>query len=451
MAKKPWDPRFEREAEVLRRMRHTSVPGFVEAGEWLASDQNSYPYVAMELIRGFTLYDWIGQQPRTNQQVLEVLAQVARGLEEVHAKGAIHRDVKGDNIRVTEEGRAVLLDFGSCWLPEARPLTDTCAPPGTSIYRAPELLRFMWKHRLDDEARWDSSPVDDLYSLGVTAYRLVTGSYPPPVSETGDLKGEPRKLRRPCDKATVIPELEALILRLLSEDRQERGTTTEVAQALEQLAQQKLPGAQRPVLPTLAAAHTEQGLPTLPSSSSNESSSNESSSSSSSESSSSESSSSSSSERPSTEPAPRAPPSPLRSFLSSIGMAIVSGLVVVLVMDLRGTQRPAPEPPVSVTEEWHTPPMDTPDGGVSEEALLSVVQAPRPPVPSYAVSLPMPKGPLPGQKKPPCSPRSEREVMGVCWKVLKVQPPCEREGYEYGGECLSATIDAPRDPTSGEP
>jgi hypothetical protein len=63
----------------------------------------------------------------------------------------------------------------------------------------------------------------------------------------------------------------------------------------------------------------------------------------------------------------------------------------------------------------------------------------------------MPKSPLPGQKKPPCSPRSEREVLGVCWTVLAVKPPCERDGYEYDGVCVRATFDAPRDPTSGEP
>ena len=189
VAKNPGDPRFEREAEVLRRTRHPGIPRYEDFGQWHAPDGFLHPYIVMELVEGFILYDWFREQRRSSQEVLRVLEQVARGLVVVHAQGIVHRDLKGDNIRVTPEGRAVLLDFGSGCYPDAEPITDSIIPPGTSIYRAPEVLRFLWKHRKDEDARWVAQPSDDLYALGVTAYRLVTGSYPPPVSETGDLKG----------------------------------------------------------------------------------------------------------------------------------------------------------------------------------------------------------------------------------------------------------------------
>jgi eukaryotic-like serine/threonine-protein kinase len=182
MAKQLRDPRFEREVELLQRVHHPSVPRYEDSGLWTSPQGHLFPYVVMEFVDGFILYDWFRKQHRSTRQVLRVLAQGARGLAAVHAQGAVHRDVKGDNIRVTPEGRAVLLDFGSAWLPGARPLTDTTAPPGTTPYRSPEMLRFMWEFRRDPEARWQARPSDDLYSFGMTAYRLVTGTYPPPVT-----------------------------------------------------------------------------------------------------------------------------------------------------------------------------------------------------------------------------------------------------------------------------
>lgn len=106
-------------------------------------------------------------------------------------------------------------------------------------------------------------------------------------------------------------------------------------------------------------------------------------------------------------------------------------------------------PPIA--EVWHAPPIEAPDTGVSEEALLAVLKIPRSPSPAHVLSLPMPKTPFPGQKRPPCSRRFEREVLGACWSVLKGAPPCGRDGYEYNGECLKASFEDPRQPTSEQP
>jgi serine/threonine protein kinase len=346
----------------------------------------------------------------------------------VHAKGAFHRDVKGDNIRVTPQGRAVLVDFGSGWFPGARPLTDTTVPPGTTVYRPPEMLRFMWRFRRETEARWHARASDDLYSLGVTAYRLVTGTYLPPITESAGKA--PRKLLRPRELATVALELEGIILRLLSEDGPARGTAAEIAEALERAAQQAGAAADNLILPTPAAASTEKGAPQF---SSDSSVSNE-----------------SDRRRSSAVPERQTPGTVFPIWLSWAGAAMVGGAVVVLATELRRPRLPETEL-LSVHEERYVPPIEVPDAGVGEEALLSVEPAPRPPSPAYGVSLPMPKGPFPGQKKPPCSPRFEREALGACWLVLKGPPPCEREAYEYDGECVRASFEAPRPPTSGEP
>ena len=111
MAKRPKDPRFEREAELLR-LGLPGAPRFEDEGLWTAPSGERYPYVVMELVQGLTLYSWF-QGGRTSREVLAVLAQVAGALASAHAQGAVHRDVKGENIRVTPEGRAVLVDWGS--------------------------------------------------------------------------------------------------------------------------------------------------------------------------------------------------------------------------------------------------------------------------------------------------------------------------------------------------
>jgi eukaryotic-like serine/threonine-protein kinase len=430
LAKQPGDPRFEREAELLRRVRHLGVPRYEGFGEWVSPGGAHHPYIVMELVEGLILYDWFREQQRSNQDVLRVLVQVADALVAVHAKGVIHRDVKGDNIRVTPEGRAVLLDFGAGWYPGARPLTDTCVPPGTTPYRAPELLRFMWRFRKDDTARWLAQPSDDLYALGVTAYRLVTGTYPPPVSEMGDESGRPRRLLRPSELATVAPELEAIIWPLLAEDAVARGTTAELAQATERAAQQSSPEAARPIIPVLAAAPAEEGAPSRASCSS--------------------SSSRPPSRRPSTASRRRSEREDFPAWLSSGIAALVGSMLIGVCTELRHREH-APREAWSAAEEWRPPPMETPDAGVGEKALLSVEQPSHPVSVTYGVGLPMPKTPLPGQKKPPCEPDYELAALGACWVILKKEPPCGAGAHDYDGQCVRASFNAPRLPTSGEP
>ena len=113
LARNPKDPRFEREAELLQ-LGLPGQPHFEDKGLWTAPNGSRYPYVIMELVRGLTLYDWFGHG-RTSREVLSVLAQVAGTLAVAHAKGVVHRDVKGDNVRVEGSGRAVLVDWGSGW------------------------------------------------------------------------------------------------------------------------------------------------------------------------------------------------------------------------------------------------------------------------------------------------------------------------------------------------
>jgi serine/threonine protein kinase len=433
VARRPQDPRFPRESELLQRSPHSSIPRYEDQGVWTGPEERQYPYVVMEWVEGLTLYAWLQKQQRTSREVLQVLAQVASALASAHARGAVHRDVKGDNIRVTAEGRAVLVDWGSGWFQGAHPLTDTTAPPGTTAYRPPEQRFFMSKFREDDEARWATKPSDDLYSLGVTFYRLVTGVYLPPLTEGGE-PVEDRRVLPPSAMATVSAELEALILRLLSEEPQARGTAEQTAREAEMLARTVGPELDTPILPTPSAQITEEGdrYSAEPSASEEFSGTDPASS-------------------YSDTPAPVRPTreaSLFRMVASWAAAAMVGGLVVGMM--LKPSRPPSFEPaPWVATPEEIVP--FAPDAGMGEEALSSTHEVPRATVPLFAVGRPMPQKPLLGQRRPPCV-RGETPINGGCWVgVLGEKAPCGDKMFEHEGYCYFPSFDEPRQPASDPP
>jgi serine/threonine protein kinase len=437
MAKTPRDPRFLREAELLQRGHHPSAPRYEDQGLWTSPKGHRHPYVVMQWIEGLTLYDWFREQPRSSREFLSVLSQVAGALADAHARGAVHRDVKGDNIRVTAAGRAVLVDWGSGWFTGAHPLTDTTAPPGTSAYRPPEQRAFMWRFRMDAEARWSSQPADDLYALGVALYRCVTGVYLPPCTDGG----EPveREVLPPSDMATVCPELEALILRLLSEDKQARGTAEQLAREAALLAQTAAPEADKSILPTSSAIITEKEEQAPPVSSDNEELSDTDRASSSSE----PSDTSSQPERLRRRPS-------FEALLSTALAALVGSLVATLPLELLKRGPPEPEPMPQLATPKEQPPFST-DGGVAEEALSSMERVPSVGVPYDSLGAPMPKQPFPAQRKPPCD-DSETAIYGGCWvRVWGKEPPCGQKMFDYEKGCYKPSVDMPRTPAAGEP
>ncbi|MEO8843753.1 MAG: serine/threonine-protein kinase [Kofleriaceae bacterium] len=98
--------RLHREAQALARLSHPSVVTVFDVGD-LATDT----FVAMELVEGTSLRDWI-RPPRTWREVVRVVIAAGRGLAAAHAAGIVHRDVKPDNIMISPTGAVKLVDFG---------------------------------------------------------------------------------------------------------------------------------------------------------------------------------------------------------------------------------------------------------------------------------------------------------------------------------------------------
>jgi serine/threonine protein kinase len=173
--------RFVREARSAAATTHAAIAQIYDVDE-----QDGTIFIAMEFVEGRTLRQLIADKELDLQSALDIATQVAEGLANAHAKGIVHRDIKSDNIMVTPEGQAKILDFGLAKALDpldrphrasedatAAPTAETMAQTqlgvvmGTIAYMSPEQAR--------------GRPVDqttDLFSLGIVIYEMVTSKLP---------------------------------------------------------------------------------------------------------------------------------------------------------------------------------------------------------------------------------------------------------------------------------
>jgi serine/threonine protein kinase len=262
----PWDARFAREAELLARLRHPNIPRLLDRGLLRHASGAEHPFFIMEWVDGTPLYSWAQQHAPSHRQMCQLLAQLARALQALHATGAVHRDVKGDNVLVRHsDGQAVLIDFGSGHFQGATRLTWQSLAPGTPAYQSAQACLFHIRSVRERDSYYPPSPADDLFALGVTAYRLLMGHYPPPMDVQQDEEGtwhvkspDPRPLLE--SNPRLPPLLRQWLLRLLSDAPEARGTAALLAQALETVAGEDVPGPQ-PALPPAAGASPPNASP----------------------------------------------------------------------------------------------------------------------------------------------------------------------------------------------
>jgi len=153
--------RFQREAVISAKLNHPHIITVFDVGE----DPVLGPFMAMEYVDGATLADLIREKPPL-ETGLRLLAQTMSALVASEAAGIAHRDVKPDNILVSKDWRAKLLDFGIARGNEAR-LTQAGMVFGTPYYTAPEVL-----------VGAEADSVSDRYSFAVTAFEVISGVLP---------------------------------------------------------------------------------------------------------------------------------------------------------------------------------------------------------------------------------------------------------------------------------
>ncbi len=160
--------RFEREMKAIGKLNHPVVVRATDAGE--DDDQH---FLAMEFVDGFDVSQLIERHgPLNIADACEIIRQAATGLQHVHEQGLVHRDIKPSNLMVTFDGQVKILDLGLALLGEAHDgmdeLTTVGQMMGTVDYMAPEQCD-------------DSHDVDiraDIYSLGATLFKTLTGNAP---------------------------------------------------------------------------------------------------------------------------------------------------------------------------------------------------------------------------------------------------------------------------------
>ena len=158
--------RFEREIQTVAALQHANIVPVFTAG-----DTNGLPFYTMPFVEGESLRARLGRGPMAVTEVISVLRDVSRALAYAHRQGVVHRDIKPDNVLLSE-GAAVVTDFGIAKAISASrtgvpggTLTQIGTSIGTPAYMAPE--QAAGDPNVDHRA--------DLYSLGAMAYEMLSG------------------------------------------------------------------------------------------------------------------------------------------------------------------------------------------------------------------------------------------------------------------------------------
>lgn len=182
--------RFEREIEIIARLKHPNVVSIFDSGE----TPSGLRYYVMDFIDGVTLREYVQARRPSLTDLLALYGRVCEGVRFAHQKGILHRDLKPSNILIDEHGSPRILDFGLARLlddPGQEHLSMTGQVLGTLPYLAPEQAR---------GGREELDVRTDIYALGVILFELLTGQYPYPVAgQIADV------LRNICEAAPSAP------------------------------------------------------------------------------------------------------------------------------------------------------------------------------------------------------------------------------------------------------
>lgn len=161
---------FRNEAKTIAQLNHPNIVKVYDIEELYRTI-----FITMEYLDGTSLKYILKNTPRMPlSKILDIIVQICFGLEYAHKHGVIHQDINPQNILIQSDGQVKIIDFGLACPPGS--IDSNFLFPGTIYYISPEQIR--------------GDPVDartDIYSLGVTAYEMITGEKPFPGNDIGKL------------------------------------------------------------------------------------------------------------------------------------------------------------------------------------------------------------------------------------------------------------------------
>lgn len=202
--------KFKKEATAIANLNDPYIVNVLDVGS-----QEDYNYIVMEYVKGKTLKEFIREKGRIPYDLaLNFSTQIAKALDCAHKNNIIHRDIKPQNILVTEEGSLKVTDFGIAKSTNSSTITNTSNVIGSAHYFSPEQAKGNY---IDSRT--------DLYSLGVVIYEMVTGRVPfdadSPVSVA--LKHIQEEVVPPKNINSAVPEsLNKLILKAMEKEQIKR-------------------------------------------------------------------------------------------------------------------------------------------------------------------------------------------------------------------------------------
>ena len=217
--------RFRVEAQITASLNNPGIAAVYDYGETAShpGGPKDTAFLVMELVSGEPLSAVLARTPRIPvDRVLDVLEQSGHALQEAHARGLVHRDIKPGNILITPTGQVKITDFGIAKVAHQVPVTKGGMVMGTAQYLAPE-----------QAAGGEAVPASDVYALAVVGYEALAGYRPftgdsPVIVAMAQIRNDPPPM--PPDVPRVVVEL---ILRALTKDPAMRFPTGEAfAQAV---------------------------------------------------------------------------------------------------------------------------------------------------------------------------------------------------------------------------
>jgi serine/threonine-protein kinase len=215
--------RFKQEATAAASLNHPNIAHIYEVGE-----ANGSNFIAMEYVDGTTLRHKIYDEDEDLSKLLRVLQHVAEGLAKAHDAGIVHRDLKPDNVMITSDGHAKILDFGLAKLIEVPTSSDSEGPTILQQHSTPGLILGTLGYMSPEQAQGKTKEIDhrsDIFSFGCILFEAITRrkafSGQDQIDVLNKIIREPVASLATCNPS-VPADLQRIVRRCLAKDPEQR-------------------------------------------------------------------------------------------------------------------------------------------------------------------------------------------------------------------------------------